>query len=263
MGDHRGTDGVRSSVEGRPNLRVLVVEDDPTARHLTRRILDREGFTVLEAATGGDALQLACAGGIDVALIDRGLPDISGLDVIDGLRRVVPDVHIIIVSGASSEVERVEGLIAGADDYLVKPFSLRELVARLISVERRTERTAGAAAVELDELDIGDVVIDLRGRTVKRRGRSVDLTRKEFDLLKYMARHPGISLSRDRLLQAVWGSSASWQSSATVTEHMRRLRGKIEPDCAHPTMIVTVRGEGYRLDVPRAHAPVAGAAHES
>jgi DNA-binding response OmpR family regulator len=232
-------------------MHVLVVEDDPATRHLTRRVLDREGFTVVEAADGGDALRAASAGGIDVALIDRGLPDISGLDVIDGLRRFAPDVHIIIISGASSEVERVEGLIAGADDYLVKPFSLRELVARLLAVQRRrAERSTTTGEPEGSELAVGELVIDLRGRTVSRGGQYVDLTRKEFDLLKYMAGHPGISLSRDRLLEAVWASSASWQSSATVTEHMRRLRTKIESDPARPTVIVTVRGEGYRLDIP-------------
>jgi PAS domain S-box-containing protein len=240
-------------------MQVLVVEDDAAIRLLTRRALDREGYSIVEAADGAEALRAARRGGTDVALVDLGLPDMSGLDLIAGLRSLLPDLHVIIVSGAATEVERVQGLVAGADDYMVKPISLRELAARLVAVERRAARTEAAAAVhpELEPglIRFGDITIDLPARVVTRGGVAVELTRREFDLLSYMALHPGVSVSRERLLEVVWSSSASWQSASTVTEHVRRLRAKLEDDPGEPRLIVTVRGAGYRLEAgPAAQA---------
>ncbi|MGZ4708005.1 MAG: EAL domain-containing protein [Acidimicrobiales bacterium] len=234
-------------------MHVLVVEDETAMRVLTVRALTREGFDVVEAADGQEALRAARVGGFEVALIDLGLPDMSGLDLIPGLRHLLPDLHVIILSGAGSEVERVRGLFAGADDYLVKPISLRELAARLIAVERRRAFRGGSGSdATPGRLLVGDIAIDLPARTVHQGGSEVDLTRREFDLLSYLALHPGVTVSRERLLEVVWSSSASWQSVSTVTEHVRRLRAKLKADPAHPRLIVTIRGAGYRFDQPAA-----------
>ena len=230
-------------------MHVLVVEDESAIRVLMSRALEREGFDVVEASNGEHALRVARTGGIEVAIIDLGLPDMSGLDLIPGLRLLLPELHVIIVSGAGSEVERVRGLFAGADDYLVKPISLRELSARLIAVERRRSGRGGLGEGDAPgRLVIGDTVIDLPARTVRLAGVEVDLTRREFDLLSYLALHPGVTISRERLLEVVWSSSATWQSPSTVTEHVRRLRAKLEVDPSQPRLIVTVRGAGYRWD---------------
>jgi DNA-binding response OmpR family regulator len=161
------------------------------------------------------------------------------------LRRVREDnaVPVIVLSGMSDEADRIVGLELGADDYVVKPFSPRELVARVRSVLRRTRGTASAGKVEFD-----DLLIDLTTREVWARGEMVELRRREFDLLAHLASSPRQVFTRDQLLLGVWEVEPEWQGAATVSEHVHRLRAKIEVDPAHPTRIVTVRGVGYRFE---------------
>lgn len=223
-------------------MRVLIVDDDPIVRQVIRRSLLREGFDVLEVADADAAMATLAQGPIDVVVLDLHLPGTSGLELLPTLREHHPDVHVLMLTGAATEADRVRGLVSGADDYMVKPFSHRELAARVIAVGRRR---AGAAPLVVDA---GELRIDARARQVTAEGAPVELTRREFDLLAYLAAHPDQNFTRAELLRAVWGSSAEWQSEATVTEHVRRLRLKTEPDPAQPVRLVTVRGSGYRFE---------------
>jgi DNA-binding response OmpR family regulator len=225
-------------------MRVLAVDDVASTRQMVRYALELEGFVVVEAASATEALRLVGEDEFGLALVDLGLPDMPGLELVAALRRLDPDVHLIIVSGADSETERVRGLIGGADDYVVKPFSVRELTARAVAVDRR--RTADAARM----LRFGRLVIDLEARAVALNGEAVDLTRREFDLLSYLAHNPSRTITRAQLLETAWSSSAAWQSESTVTEHVRRLRCKLETNPSRPRRIVTVRGVGYRFEQP-------------
>ena len=223
---------------------VLVVDDAPDARLLTRMVLESEGMTVQEASDGQAALDAVAALRPNLVLLDVEMPGMNGLEVMARLRRSDPGLPIVIVSGRSSEDERVLGLELGADDYVVKPFCGREMAARVRSVLRRSER-----GCSVDELAAGPLVIRTAERRVLLDGRTIELTPKEFDLLAFLvAAAPGRVFSREELLREVWGSSAEWQDSATVTEHVRRLRRHIEADASRPTLLQTVRGVGYRFD---------------
>jgi PAS domain S-box-containing protein len=222
-------------------LRVLVVEDVPDIRRTTTLALDHAGFEVIEAATGEEAVA-AVAEHVDVVLLDRGLPDVDGIALIPVIRAVEGRMHIIIVSGSGAETDRVEGLLAGADDYVVKPASMPELIARITAAGRRLERDRG------EVLRFDGLTIDIERRQVVRDGRRVDLTRQEFDLLAHLARNSERAVTREELLAAAWSSSAAWQSPATVTEHVRRVRNKIEDDPTSPRRIESVRGIGYRFN---------------
>lgn len=227
-----------------PTLTVLVTDDDPAVRQLVADHLRGRGMAVREAATGEQALDALDDEPADVAIVDVNLPGASGLDVLRRLRSGGPDVAVILLTAAGAEVDRVVGLELGADDYVVKPFSVRELEARVRAVTRRaTSKDARPAA-----LVAGDVAIDVEARQVERAGTPVALTPKEFDLLAFLAANPRRAFTRDELLRHVWGSSAAWQQPATVTEHVRRLRAKLEDDPANPRLLRTVRSSGYRLD---------------
>ena len=221
---------------------ILVVDDDADLVDVVRSALEREGFAVDDAGDGETALTKIAGDTPELVVLDLGLPKVRGLDV---LRRVREDnaVPVIVLSGHSDEADRIVGLELGADDYVVKPFSPRELVARVRSVLRRTRGTAAAGQLEYD-----DLVIDLSTREVWSRGELVDLRRREFDLLAFLAGSPRQVFTRDQLLLTVWEVEPEWQGAATVSEHVHRLRGKIEIDPAHPTRIITVRGVGYRFE---------------
>lgn len=220
--------------------RVLVVDDDERVRTVVAWQLEAEGFGVVEAADGPAALARVAADRPDLVVLDLGLPGLGGLDVLRALRRAdEPALPVIVLSGRDGETDRIVGLDLGADDYLVKPFSPGELAARVRSVLRR------AAAVPAPAPD--GLHVDVRTRQVAVGGRAVDLTAKEFDLIAFLARHPRQVFSRAQLLQRVWGSAPGRQGEATVTEHVHRLRHKLEPDGAR---LQTVRGVGYRLDGP-------------
>ncbi|MCU1499292.1 MAG: hypothetical protein JWM47_3245 [Acidimicrobiales bacterium] len=197
---------------------------------------------MVEAPDGPEALAAVGGSWIDVAVLDLHLPTMSGLDVLTELRRSRPAMHIIVLTGAGSEADRVLGLVSGADDYMVKPFSVRELAARIVAARRRQ------AAEQPLVIAHGTLRIDIAARDVRVGDRPLDLTRRECGLLVYLASNPGRTVSRDELLRGVWGSSADWQSPATITEHVRRVRTKLEVDPENPVRIVTVRGAGYRFE---------------
>ncbi len=236
-------------------MRVLVVDDDVDIRRIVRHNLELEDMQVTEAADVVGAVQAVANQSFDLAVLDIGLPDGSGLELMLRLRELQPSLPIIMLTGAGSEPERVQGLVSGADDYVVKPFSGRELAARARAVRRRH------ASPMPEVVDIGHLRIDTTARAVSVRGEGIDLTRREFDLLLHLARHPGVTFTRAELLEAVWASSSQWQSEATVTEHVRRLRHQIELDPAAPVWIVTVRGVGYRFHADDPSPPVVRMLH--
>jgi DNA-binding response OmpR family regulator len=223
--------------------RVLVVEDDPTVREVTRRYLTDAGYAVEEAVDGPSGLRAARATRPDVVVLDVMLPGRSGWDVCRALRELRPPPPVVMLSALGEEEHRVTGLQLGADDYVTKPFSPRELVLRVAAVLRRAN-PAGVA--ELRPLTDGDLVVDPAARTATRGGAPLALTTREFDLLVFLIAHPGRAWTRAELLSQVWG----WEfgDESTVTVHVRRLREKIEPDPTHPRRIATVWGTGYRYD---------------
>jgi DNA-binding response OmpR family regulator len=222
--------------------RVLVVDDDHAVRDVVRRYLERSGYEVGLAGDGETALRLFAEREPDLVVLDLMLPGIGGLEVCRRVRER-GQVPVVMLTALGEESDRVLGLELGADDYVVKPFSPRELVLRVGSVLRRS-RTAPAAVSE--SLTDGDLRLDLGARRGTLDGDELALTGREFDLLAFLLRNPGRAFTRAELLEAVWGWSFGDQS--TVTVHMRRLREKIEPDPARPRRISTVWGVGYRYD---------------
>jgi DNA-binding response OmpR family regulator len=226
--------------------RVLVVDDDPTVSDVVRRYLERAGLAVSLAADGPRALEAYDAESPDLVVLDLMLPGIDGLEVCRRLRARRDDVPVVMLTALGEEADRVVGLEVGADDYVTKPFSPRELVLRVQSVLRRAVRSDPAGTEVLTD---GGLAVDLARRTARLAGRDLALTVREFDLLAYLMRHPGRAFRREQLLEAVWGWTFGDQS--TVTVHVRRLREKVEADPAHPRRIVTVWGVGYRYEVGR------------
>ncbi len=222
--------------------RVLVVDDDPTVREVVVSYLRASGHEVDEAADGEHALKLARGQIVDLIVLDLMLPGIDGLEVCRQIRQS-SDVPIIMLTALGGELDRVAGLKKGADDYVTKPFSPRELVLRVDSVLRRV---GDLGRQETGEVRDGDLVIDLDRHEATLAGEPVSLTSREFDLLHHLMANPGRALSRDDLLQQVWGWSFGDQS--TVTVHVRRLREKIESDPTAPSRLVTVWGVGYRWE---------------
>jgi two-component system alkaline phosphatase synthesis response regulator PhoP len=220
---------------------ILVVDDDLDLLDVVRSALEREGFAVDDARDGETALTKIADDAPELVVLDLGLPKVRGLDV---LRRVRADnaVPVIVLSGRSDEADRIVGLELGADDYVVKPFSPRELVARVRSVLRRS-RSSRRHHV----LDFGTLRVDLSTREVFLDGQAVELRRLEFDLLAFLCESPRQVFSREQLLRQVWDSEPDWLGTGTVSEHVHRLRAKIEEDPARPQRIVTVRGVGYRF----------------
>ena len=226
---------------------VLVVDDEPMLRKLLSRLLQLEGYEVLEAADGQTALEIVAKEKPDLVLLDVMLPARNGLDVLGDLRRR-SDIPVILVSALAEEADRVAGLKMGADDYVTKPFSAPELSARVESVLRRSAMRSNPVAPAPARLSYDGLVVDLSTREVSVSGERAEMTAMEFDLLAYLAGSPRQVFSREQLLREVWGSSSQWQSDATVTEHVRRLRRKIEEDPDNPRWITTVRGVGYRFE---------------
>lgn len=220
-----------------------MVEDDSTVREITRRYLGDAGYEVDEAADGRSGLRAAREHTPDAVVLDVMLPGMSGLEVCRALRDTHPLLPIVMLSALGDESDRVAGLQYGADDYVTKPFSARELVLRVASVLRRS----AAAPAEADALFVdGDLVVDPAARSAHLGGMVLALTGREFDLLAFLLAHPGRAYTRVELLAEVWGWEFGDQS--TVTVHVRRLREKIESDPTRPRRIATVWGTGYRFD---------------
>ncbi len=224
---------------------VLVVDDDAAIRTVVRWQLDDAGFRVVEADDGGTALRRIRDDHPALVVLDLSLPRLGGLDVlraVRGGRAGRSDLPIIVLSGRDGETDRIIGLDLGADDYLVKPFSPGELAARVRSVLRRSSPELSAEAVV-----VGSLRIEPTSRRVRLADRDVDLTPKEFDLLVFLAVHPSHVFTRRELVDRVWNTSPEWLGEATVTEHVHRLRLKLEQDPSHPRLLRTVRGVGYQL----------------
>ena len=222
--------------------RVLVVDDDATVAEVLTRYLEREGFAVEAVGDGGTALERAEMQLPDLVVLDLMLPTIGGLEVCRRLRAMAP-IPIIMLTALGEEGNRVAGLELGADDYLPKPFSPRELTARIKAVLRRAQ--ASPLEGQVTELSAGDLEMDLSAHETHLDGELVSLTVREFDLLAFLMRHPRRTFTRVELLEHVWGYT--YGDNSTVTVHVRRLREKIEADPSQPTYIHTVWGVGYRF----------------
>ncbi len=221
---------------------VLIVDDEPQVREVVATYLEREGFAVRSAADGREALVEIAKKRPDAMVLDLMLPHVNGLEVLQKLRAGGDEVPVIVLSARGSEPDRVAGLELGADDYVAKPASPREIAARVRAVLRRSKSTGPRT------LSFGTIDVDVNSRQVTRDGEVLELRPKEFDLLVRLASTPGEVMSRQDLLRDVWGSSSEWQDPGTVTVHVRRLRRVIEADPANPDFIVTVYGIGYRFD---------------
>lgn len=226
----------------RSSARVLVVDDDPTVSDVVRRYLERDHLSVDVVGDGAVALARALADPPDLVVLDLMLPGLSGLEVCRALRAAHP-VPIVMLTALGDEADRVLGLEVGADDYLTKPFSPRELSLRVKSVLRRTSVPPRPTEVVLRD---GGLVVDVAAHHACLDGVELTLTAREFDLLAFLLAHPGRAFSRTELFERVWGWT--FGDHATVTVHVRRLREKIEPDASAPIRIVTVWGVGYRYD---------------
>jgi two-component system phosphate regulon response regulator PhoB len=225
--------------------RILVVDDDEQLSSLLVLVLEGEGFTVASASDAVGAIKEVELGSVDLVVLDISLGEDDGRLVLAKIREI-GDLPVIFISGKSDIADRVLGLRLGADDYLPKPFSPVELVARVESVLRRSAARPAAPAVE-DSSPDGLKVNELT-REVRVDGQVIELTAKEFDLLAFLVQSPRQVFSRGQLLEHVWSSRSEWQDEATVTEHVRRVRHKVETDPEHPRWITTVRGVGYRFE---------------
>jgi DNA-binding response OmpR family regulator len=223
--------------------RVMVIEDDPTIAEVVCRYLQRDGFEVESVTDGRRAVELATARPPDLMILDLMLPGLDGLEVFRRVRAVAP-TPVIMLTARGDESDRVMGLELGADDYVAKPFSPRELVARVRSVLRRAKGSLEPVGTKV--VEIGDLRVDLGAREVVRDGEPISLTVREFELLAFLMLHPHRVFRREELLDHVWGYT--FGDTSTVTVHVRRLREKVERDPASPVHIQTVWGVGYRFE---------------
>ena len=230
-------------------ITVLVVEDEDSFVEALTVGLRREGFRVQVAHDGAEALEQFDVVKPDLVLLDVMLPKVSGVDVCRELRRR-STVPIIMVTAKGSEIDTVVGLEVGADDYVTKPYRLRELVARMRAVLRRRAGTSSSRTASGDVLEVGDVRLDPERHEVEIRSEQVKLPLKEFELLEILLSNAGRVLPRDTLIDRVWGTDYVGDTK-TLDVHIKRLRGKVEKDPSVPTRIVTIRGLGYKYDTPR------------
>lgn len=226
---------------------VLVIEDDPAVAEGLVEGIGREGFDVHWESTGGGGVAYARDHAPHLVVLDVRLPDGSGFDFCRQIRQLGLRMPILMLTVQSDELDKVLGLEMGADDYLTKPYRLRELVARIRALMRRSY--GELATAEADVLYVSDLVVDRTSARVTRAGREINLTPTEFRLLVFFAQHPGQAFSRGQLIESVWGTDGELYDEKTVSVHIRRLREKIEPEPSDPVLILTVPGIGYRLAV--------------
>ncbi len=222
--------------------KILIVEDEPNMVAGLRDNFEFEGYQVITAPDGAAGLERALSESPDLVILDVMMPRMSGLDVCKQLKVKRPGIPIIMLTARGQEVDKVVGLELGADDYVTKPFSIRELLARVKAVLRR----ASGTPKDSGKLLFGEVEVNLKSCQVSRKGKEVDFSSKEFELLKFFLNHPGETLSRDRLLEEVWGYDR-FPTTRTVDTHIVRLRQKIEPKPDEPRFILTVHGTGYKF----------------
>ncbi len=237
--------GAPLSLAGGPAVRrtrILIVEDEPAMVAGLRDNFEYEGYEVISADDGVSGLERALADDPDLVVLDVMMPRMSGLEVCKQVKAKRPSIPIIMLTARGQEIDKVVGLELGADDYVTKPFSIRELMARIKAVLRRVPPQAPIP----DVFRFGDVEVNIRGNEVRRAGTIVELATKEFALLAYFIAHPGETLSRDRLLDAVWGYQ-NYPNTRTVDTHIVHLRQKLEPHPEEPRFFVTVHGTGYKF----------------
>jgi two-component system alkaline phosphatase synthesis response regulator PhoP len=233
---------MNTALETATMTKILIVEDEPNMVSGLRDNFEFEGYEVITAADGVAGLERALNDSPDLVILDVMMPRMSGLDVCKQLKSKRPSVPIIMLTARGQEVDKVVGLELGADDYVTKPFSIRELLARVKAVLRRAQ----PAAKDKERYAFGDVEVDLRSQQVMRKGKQLDMSSKEFELLKYFLCHSGEAISRDRLLEAVWGYDR-FPTTRTVDAHIVRLRQKLEPKPDEPHYILTIHGTGYKF----------------
>ena len=227
--------------------RILVVEDDPAVARGLHYGLQAEGFVVLLADTGKKALALAHHENVHLVLLDVRLPEVNGFDVLRQLRAEGKKQPIIMVTARDEESDKVLGLELGADDYMVKPFSLRELLSRIRAALRRVY--GDLATVNNERATFGDIEVDMERLQVSKAGQPVLLTPTEFKLLRHLLANPNMPFSREALIEAIWGYGSAIEDDRTIDAHMRHLREKIEDDPSEPRWLMTVRGVGYKFKV--------------
>ena len=227
--------------------RILVVEDEAAIREMVALNLKRAGWDVLEAPSAERALELLHGEPCDAALLDIMLPGMDGLSLCETIRRDNADIGIIIVSAKGQEQDKIRGLSIGADDYITKPFSVSELIARVEALVRRVRRSASAEgrSAEPDQLISGPFVLDEKSRVLYKSGRPIDLTQVEFQIMELFFKNPGTALVRDKILEGVWGKDY-YGDVKIVDVNIRRLRMKVEDEPSNPQHILTVWGYGYR-----------------
>lgn len=228
------------------NYKILIVEDDRTLLDTLKYNLRKEGYDVVTAIDGSEALDLARREKPDLIVLDIMLPKMSGFEVCRVLRKDM-NVPILMLTAKVDETDKIVGLEIGADDYMTKPFSLRELLARIRAMLRRSKMAEMPPKADEALLKVGDIEIDIARHRVSKGGTALQLTAKEFDLLAFLARNKGFVFSRDRLLEKVWGYDFAGDTR-TVDVHIRWLRQKIEADPDNPKRLITVRGTGYKLE---------------
>jgi DNA-binding response OmpR family regulator len=226
--------------------RILVIEDEPSLGMAIRDELEFEGFEASVVEDGKAGLDRILAGSLDLVVLDLMLPGKSGFEICREVRGRGMATPIIMLTARAQEVDRIRGLELGADDYMVKPFSLAELLARIRAVLRRTQGSNRTEA-KTEILEVGELRLDVRRQEVLKRGRRIELTHKEFQLLEFLLRHPGEVISRDEFLRRVWGEEI-YVTPRTVDTHMASLRKKIEDEADRPRCIQSVRGAGYKLN---------------
>jgi len=225
--------------------KILIVEDDPNLLEVLKYNLQKENYEVITATDGEQGLEVALNRSPDLIILDIMLPKMDGFEVCRILRRKIT-APVLMLTAKTDETDKVVGLELGADDYVTKPFSMRELLARVRAMLRRVQITETLSSAE-KPLHIGDVEVDIERHRASLKGSVLELTPKEFDLLAFLAKNRGLVFSREKLLEKVWGYDYAGDSR-TVDVHIRWLRQKIEPDPANPRLLITVRGAGYKLE---------------
>jgi DNA-binding response OmpR family regulator len=228
------------------DVKILVVEDDLNLMSTLEYNLRKEGYDVIKAADGAEAVEAARTGKPNLIVLDVMLPRLSGLEVCRILRKEMT-VPILMLTARTEEIDKILGLEIGADDYMTKPFSMRELMARIRAMLRRAEMSAPQSADEMENLKVGYLSIDIGRHQAYCKDVPLELTPKEYDLLVFLARNRGLVFSRERLLEKVWGYDYAG-TTRSVDVHVRWLRQKIEADPGNPKLLLTVRGAGYKLE---------------
>ncbi len=221
---------------------ILIIEDDPTLRLALNKTLRSAGYRVIVANTGPEGLAMALHEQPNLVLLDIMLPEMNGYEICEAIRKENATLPIIVVTAKGEEQDKVRGLRLGADDYVVKPFGTAELLARVETALRRTR----VPAMEAGPMQIGALLVDFRAHAAQREGQAVEITALEMKLLRYLLKHEGTLLPRQRILTAVWGADY-FGTDRTVDNFINRLRTKLEPDPKNPVYLVTVRGAGYRF----------------